>query len=234
MTRRAGSHAWATAVVSATRHALEPLRDPQRAESMARYMKGIAPFLGVSAPDRRAALKSTWKSLPAPTSDELGTAALALTDMTEREYHYAAYDLIDRYRRSADERFLERYGAPLLCATPWWDTVDGLVTAMVSPQCRTYDHSAVIDQWSESGDRWLIRSAITHQRGWKGDTQVARVLSLCDRHWDDREFFIAKAIGWAMRDIARMDPASIRAFLKAHPAPNAVARREALRGLPDQ
>lgn len=151
--------------------------------------------------------------------------------LPEREYHYAAYDLIERYSRFADAQFLQRFGEPLLTTTPWWDTVDGFVNAAVSPQCLRFDCDDLIDAWSESGNTWLIRAAIGHQRGWKADTDVGRVLELCDRHWPAKEFFIAKAIGWALRDLARLEPAAVRAFLDTHPSTNRVAIREAERGL---
>ena len=222
---------WADDVVARATTALSPLRDAERAIEMKRYMKDIAPFLGIAAPDRRAALKSAWKSIDRPTSTELGDAALALMSLEEREFHYASFDLIERHRRDADDLFLDLYVTELLTTNSWWDTVDGLVSAAVSPLCRVADQSVLIDGWSESGNIWLIRSAITHQRGWKADTNIPRILELCDRHWANREFFIAKGIGWAMRDIARMNPASITEFLDTHTAPNPVATREALRGL---
>jgi len=149
----------------------------------------------------------------------------------EREFHYAAYDLLQWHQRVPDARFVRRHGADLLLTTPWWDTVDGLVTAMVSPQMRRFRDDELIDAWSGSGDRWLVRAAIGHQRGWKSETDIPRVLGLCDAHWQDREFFIAKAIGWALRDLARMDPTAVRQFLDAHPSSNRVATREAERGL---
>jgi 3-methyladenine DNA glycosylase AlkD len=198
---------------------------------MQRYMKDIAPFLGIPAADRRSALKTGWKTLARPSSAELGAAALALMECTEREYHYAAYDLIEQYRRNADDLFLDTFATTLLTTHSWWDTVDGLVTAAVSPLSKASDQTALIDSWSESGNTWLIRSAITHQRGWKSDTDIPRVLGLCDRHWANPEFFIAKGIGWAMRDITRVNPAAIVEFLDAHTTPNTVAVREAHRGL---
>jgi 3-methyladenine DNA glycosylase AlkD len=198
---------------------------------MQRYMKDVAPFLGISAPVRRAALKASWKGIDQPSSTELGEAAQAFMALTEREYHYSAFELIDRFRRQADDLFLDRYGTALLTTKPWWDTVDGLVSAAVSPLCKVADQSALIDEWSESGNIWLIRSAVTHQRGWKRETDIPRVLALCDRHWGNREFFVAKGIGWALRDIARMNPASVSEFLDAHPMRNSVASREALRGI---
>jgi 3-methyladenine DNA glycosylase AlkD len=198
---------------------------------MAAYMKDVAPFLGIGAPERRRALRSAWRDLPQPSSDGLGAAALDLVALPEREFHYAAYDLIHKFVDCADEHFLDAYVTDLLLATPWWDTVDGLVNAAVSPLCRTYDADWLIDEWSESGDRWLVRAAIGHQRGWKAQTNVGRVLGLCDRHWADTEFFVAKAIGWALRDLAWIDGTAVHRFVDSHPDSNRVAIREAQRGL---
>ena len=194
-------------------------------------MKGIAPFLGIGAPERRGALRAAWRDAPPPTSAQVGEAAMLLMKEREREFHYAAYDIIDWNVRRADDYFLATYVTDLLTTKPWWDTVDGLVNAAVSPLCRRFEASWLIDEWSESGDIWLVRAAIGHQRGWKRDTDVPRVLQLCDRHWGNSEFFVAKAIGWALRDLVRIDPDAVRRFLASRKAPNSVAEREARRGL---
>lgn len=222
---------WSSQVRKRTIDALVPLSDPARALPMAAYMKDVAPFLGIGAAPRRAALRTAWRDLELPTSDELGMAAEVLMDLEYREYHYAAYDLIERNRRVCDESFLDRYVTGLLITKPWWDTVDGLVNAAVSPLCREFDAQWLVEEWSESGDRWLIRAAITHQRGWKGETNYSVLFSLCDRHWDDPEFFVAKAIGWALRDVARIEPAYVREFLSSRRRINRVAEREIRRGL---
>ncbi|MCU0310619.1 MAG: DNA alkylation repair protein [Acidimicrobiales bacterium] len=222
---------WAEDVVERSDAALRRVADPSRAPQMQAYMKDVAPFLGVAAGPRRIALRHAWEGLADPTSDELGDASLGLMALPERELHHAACDLIDHYRRRADDQFCDRYVEELLTTKPWWDTVDGLVHAAVSPLCRRYPLDPLVDRWSGSGDRWLIRAAIGHQRGWKQDTDVARVLALCGEHWSDREFFVAKAIGWALRDLCRIDPEAVRAFLADHPIRNAVAEREAWRGL---
>jgi len=222
---------WVREAMASTIEALPPHADASRAAGAFAYMKGVAPFLGVSAPERRMALRVAWAHHDSPTSNELGEAALELMWLPEREYHYAAYDLIDRYRSQADELFLTRFATELLTTTPWWDSVDGLVGAMVSPLMRRYHDDQLVDEWSSSSDRWLIRAAIGHQRGWKRETDVPRILHLCDVHWDSKEFFIAEAIGWAMRDFARMEPSAVRDFLVGHNARNRVAIREAERGL---
>jgi 3-methyladenine DNA glycosylase AlkD len=222
---------WPDEVVQRSTDALTALADPERAPQMAAYMKDVAPFLGVPAGPRRTALRAAWRDLRAPSSDELGQAATALAHQRYRELHYAAPDLLDRFLQQADDQFARRYLAHLLTTTPWWDTVDGLVTAAVSPLCRRDDLDDLVDEWSRSGDRWLVRAAVGHQRGWKGDTDVDRVLGLCHDHWTDREFFVAKAVGWALRDLARLDPDAVASFLDEHPSPNTVAVREARRGV---
>jgi len=222
---------WARLVVDSTRAAFAHQGDAQRAEGAAKYMKHIAPFIGITATDRRRLLKALWRDLPTPSSKELGQACVKLMSLPEREFHYASYDLLETYINSVDEYFLAEYLERLLTTTSWWDTVDGFVNAGVSPICRRFDATAIIDDWSESENRWLIRAAIGHQRGWKKDTDVDYVLAICDRHWHDSEFFVAKAIGWALRDITSFNPKTVRGFLAEHPTRNSVALREAERGL---
>ncbi len=198
---------------------------------MQRYMKDVAPFLGVQAVPRVRALREEWHGLRAPSSAELGQASLGLMAQGPREFHYAAADLIHRYIAVANESYCPRYVTRLLTTKPWWDSVDSFVTVAVSPLTRRYDHDDLVDQWSESGDRWLIRAAVGHQRGWKDHTNVARVIGLCDRHWANSEFFVAKAIGWALRDLTAINADAVRRFLSSRTPKNAVAEREARRGL---
>ena len=222
---------WPKTVVAITKKALANQGNSVRAESAGNYMKHVAPFIGIATPERRALTKAVWTDLSLPTSDDLGTAALSLFALPQREYHYAACDLIAKYIACADEYFLAEYLEQLLTTKPWWDTVDGLVTAGVSPLCLRYDATKIIDEWSSSENIWLVRAAICHQRGWKRETDIDRVLQICGQHWNQKEFFIAKAIGWALRDITRINPRAVGSFLQAHPSLNAVARREAERGL---
>jgi 3-methyladenine DNA glycosylase AlkD len=208
-----------------------PLANAPEAEAMAAYMKHVAPFLGVRSSPRRRALAAAWSSLDAPRSDELGEACVLLMGQREREFHYAAYDLIERHLGAADEYFLSTYVEALLTTTPWWDTVDGLGSTAVSPLCWRYDAREIVLSWSESSNLWLNRAAIQHQRGWRANTDVAFVLALCHAHAARREFFVAKAIGWALRDLSRLDPTAVRRFLTTHPELSPVAVREARRGL---
>jgi 3-methyladenine DNA glycosylase AlkD len=222
---------WSNDVLRTTQRALLPLANPTEAPAMRAYMKDIAPFLGIRASERRKALREAWVSLRSPTSDELGSAAFVLFAQREREFTYAATDLMTTFIERADERFLVDYVEDLLMTNSWWDSVDSLGSAAVSPLCLRYDASELVQKWSRHDNMWLNRAAIQHQRGWKRETDVAFVLALCDEHAHDRRFFIAKAIGWALRDISAFSPNDVERFLRRHPGLSTVAVREAQRGL---
>jgi len=76
---------------------------------------------------------------------------------------------------------------------------------------------------------WLNRAAIQHQRGRKSETDIALLFEFMDDHAHESEFFIAKAIGWALRDLSRIDNSAVKKFLADHPELNRVAVREALK-----
>jgi len=222
------SAAWVDATVAA----LAPLSNTPNASSMRSYMKDVAPFLGVTTPERRRALRSGWAHLPALTDDGLATVSRALWALPEREYQYAACDLIGRNARRLSGHFLAEPVQDLLTTRPWWDTVDSLgsvaITALVA---RHPEQVHLMWEWLDSGDRWLIRAALQHQRGLKERTDLDRLFAMCDRFAADREFFIAKAIGWALRDVTRWDAPAVQVFVDDHPSLSPVARREATRGL---
>ena len=195
------------------------------------YMRDIAPFLGVKTPERRSAVKKIAKSLPVPSSDELGATARLLWRQVHREFQYAAYDLIDIHVESADKKFLAQHVEHLLVTKSWWDTVDGLGSAAVSPLTEKFGCAPLIKKWNSSPNMWLNRAAIQHQRGRKFETDVKLVLQYCNDHSDSKEFFIVKAIGWALRDLSRINPRAVREFLTDHPDLGRVAVREAEKGL---
>jgi 3-methyladenine DNA glycosylase AlkD len=218
--------------VAGTEAALVPLADPVRAEQVRLYMKDVSSFLGIGTPARRAAQRAAWNALPALDPDDVRETCLALWARPEREYAYAACDLIARSVRVLPAAFLVHPLEALLRDRPWWDTVDALGTAGVTPLVARYpDLVDAMWRWWDSGDRWLVRAAIQHQRGLKQRTDVPRLLAMCDRYAEDREFFIAKAIGWALRDLSAWDADAVRGFLSGHPGISPVARREAVRGL---
>ena len=206
---------------------LPPLGDSKVAFGAQAYMKDIAPFLGVKTPERRKLFKEIFKELPMPTSKELGETSRALWKLREREYHYAACDLIDFFLESADKSFLKDHVEYLITQKSWWDTVDTLGSVAISPLTIKYPSISLMRSWNKSSNMWLNRAAIQHQRGRKTNTDIPLLLEFLDAHADESEFFIAKAIGWALRDLSRVNNSAVKKFLKAHPELNRVAVREA-------
>jgi 3-methyladenine DNA glycosylase AlkD len=214
-------------VLSEVQGRLPALGDKKVAFGAQAYMKDIAPFLGVKTPERRKLFKEIFEELPMPTSKELGETSRALWKLREREYHYAACDLIDFFIESADKNFLKDHVEYLITQKSWWDTVDTLGSVAISPLTIKYPSVALMRSWNKSSNMWLNRAAIQHQRGRKTNTDIPLLLEFLDAHADESEFFIAKAIGWALRDLSRVNNSEVKKFLKAHPELNRVAVREA-------
>jgi 3-methyladenine DNA glycosylase AlkD len=217
--------------VEALQQQLPKMANRAKAIGAQKYMKDVAPFLGIQAPERRTLVKKIARQMKLPSSDELGKTARALWKLDEREYQYAAYDLIDIHLDAANADFLQDHVEFLITHKSWWDTVDGLGNAAVSPLTDKYGCEELIEKWNRSSNIWLIRSAIQHQRGRKFETDVQLILRYCHDHADSEEFFIVKAIGWALRDISKIAPAEVRKFLSSHPNMSNIAVREAKRGL---
>ena len=214
-------------VLSEVQGRLPALGDKKVAFGAQAYMKDIAPFLGVKTPERRKLFKEIFKELPMPTSKELGETSRALWKLREREYHYAACGLIDFFIESADKSFLKDHVEYLITQKSWWDTVDTLGSVAISPLTIKYPSISLMRSWNKSSNMWLNRAAIQHQRGRKTNTDIPLLLEFLDAHADESEFFIAKAIGWALRDLSRVNNSAVKKFLKAHPELNRVAVREA-------
>lgn len=218
--------------VDATKQALTPLADAEAAIGMKKYMKDVAPYLGISSPARRTALKSAWKPLPVLAQRDLGRFAKAMWQLPEREYQYAAIDAIDRHRDELSAAFLIDPVKTLVVTKPWWDTVDSLGSAAITPLVIHHPElTATMWEWLRSGNIWLARAAIQHQRGKKDETDLQLLFDMCEVHITDREFWIAKAIGWALRDASALWPQDVQAFVDRHPGIAPVARREAQRGV---
>jgi 3-methyladenine DNA glycosylase AlkD len=178
-------------------------------------------------PDRRALVKAILSKLPVPTSDEIAETVRALWKLEEREYQYAGNDLLAKYNMRLDKKFLADHCEYLISHKSWWDTVDGLGSAVVSPLSMKYPAKSLMRKWNKSSDIWLVRASIQHQRGRKYETDIDLLFELCAPHVADKEFFIAKAIGWALRDLSRIDNREVIRFLSEHPDLNSVAVREA-------
>jgi 3-methyladenine DNA glycosylase AlkD len=194
----------------------EEARDPERAAAMTAYMRGQFPFLGLPAPRLRALSRTVLSGLPAPTPADLRVIAPACWERPEREFQYFACDYLRAHVAVADAEFLT-VARCLITTKPWWDTVDALATRFVGDLVRR--HPALVtemDAWSAADDMWLVRTAILHQLHYGTATDTARLFGYCTAQAGHRDFFVRKAIGWALRHYARTDPDAVRHYLADH------------------
>jgi 3-methyladenine DNA glycosylase AlkD len=188
-------------------------RDPERAVAAAAYMRNQFPFLGLPAPTQRALSRSVTAGLPAPTEDDLRTVALACWELDGREYQYFACGWLRSHVRVPGPAFLASTRA-LITTKSWWDTVDSLATRFVGGLVRRHPELAgEMDAWSADRDLWLVRTAILHQLHYGSDTDTDRLFGYCTRQAGHPDFFVRKAIGWALRHYARTDPDAVRRYL---------------------
>lgn len=218
------------ALVTRIEGAFAALADPARAGAMAAYQRGQFSFLGIQTPARRAALASLDDTTLG--QDELLAAVHALWEMPHREYQYAAIDLLARRKKVLAPDVV----APLLALAQqkaWWDSVDGLA-AVIGPVIRAHPGSAsMMDQALTHESMWVRRIAMTHQLGWRLQTDRERLFGYALALAPEPDFFIRKAIGWALRDYARWAPEVVIAFVLAQRHQlSALSVREALKHHP--
>ncbi|PIT78179.1 DNA alkylation repair protein [Limnohabitans sp. G3-2] len=213
--------------------ALRAQADAQQAVPMKAYMLGQFAFLGIRAGPRRAAMKEALHTLPkfAGTANEVLALAEALWQLPEREFRYAAVDWLAQHHKRLDVKALPRI-LQLVQTDPWWDTVDGLAGVVVDIVLRAKasqpDVQLLMDDCLTHPHLWVRRVAMLHQLGWRGQTDQLRLFRYALTLAPETDFFIRKAIGWALRDHARMQPEAVRNFLLEHASQlSGLTRREA-------
>lgn len=212
--------------------AFEGARDPDRAAPMAAYMRDQFPFLGIPSPTQKALTREVLAGLGRPSQPDLAAVALACWQRPEREYQYFACGWLRRHARLCGADFIDT-ARHLLVTRSWWDTVDSLAAHLVGPLVAQHPRLvATTDAWLTDGDRWLVRTAILHQLTFKEATDAHRLFRYCTAQAGNPDFFVRKAIGWALREYAKTDPAAVRTFVAAHYARLAgLSVREALKNL---
>ena len=217
---------------------LEPLQasfrraaDPDNAAAMQRYMKDIAPFFGLKTPQRRVLLKAHIATYGLPPIAELPAICRSAFAQAEREWHYCAVDLLVRWAKKLGPEHLPII-EELINTKSWWDTVDLLASNVVGVILQRHPEAipAWNKRWIESPDLWLNRTAILFQLKWKQDTDAELLFANIRRHAAHKDFFIRKAIGWALRAHAYSAPDEVRAFVARQPL-SALSRKEALRAI---
>jgi 3-methyladenine DNA glycosylase AlkD len=212
---------------------LRSAADSVRAPQMQAYMKSAMPYLGVPLPVTRRIARTAATRFPPDDVDDLARTATDLWRVADyREERYAATELTGLRIAVGRLELLPLY-IEMIVTGAWWDHVDGVsgrIGALLlahRPQVEP-----LIRDWSADPDRWLRRSSIICQLGLKDRTDVTLLNDVITVNLADREFFVRKAIGWALRQYARTDPGWVRDFVAANDDRlSPLSRREAMKHL---
>lgn len=201
--------------------AFHALKDAAQAAQMKAYMLNQFEFIGIRATPRRQTLKALLKAWPPSTFTRPLVLSLAkqLWQLPEREFQYAAIDLLDVHHKSLQIKDLTML-LNLVQQKSWWDTVDALSGVMGDMLLRAKTHDPDVQQAMDAclvhPNLWVRRVAMIHQLGWKTQADEERLFAYAVALAPETDFFIRKAIGWALRDHARSRPQAVRSFLKKY------------------
>jgi 3-methyladenine DNA glycosylase AlkD len=223
-------------LLTEVRQALREVAEPGRAPKMQAYMKSAMAYHGVPSPVFKKVCAGLFKPLVFEDAAQWQAAVRALWHGAEfREERYAAIALTGLRQARPFQRpdALPLY-EELIVSGAWWDYVDDLATHRVRELLRL--HPAEIKPamlaWSRSDDMWKRRTSIICQNGLKGDTDLALLYACIEPAKASKEFFLRKAIGWALRELAWHDPAEVvRYVAEQGDRLSPLTRREALKNV---
>jgi 3-methyladenine DNA glycosylase AlkD len=194
--------------------ALEEAADPAQAAPMAKYMKNQFRFLGVPSPRRKAVCRPFFRQARKAGVVDWEFVATCWA-REEREFQYVGADYVVELKALLTPADLPRLRR-LIAEKAWWDTADSLDRAAGAIAARYPEGRARMLEWARDPDLWVRRVAIDHQLLAKQDTDTEALAAILEANLGSGEFFIDKAIGWALRDYSKTDPAWVRAFLAAY------------------
>ncbi|SEN44996.1 3-methyladenine DNA glycosylase AlkD [Mesobacillus persicus] len=189
----------------------------ENAEQMSKYLKNHFTFFGIKTPLRREIVKGYFHEtelLKKPFSEEF---VLSLWAEPEREFQMVAADYIVHNLKNLKKQHIDLM-EQLITTKTWWDSVDTLASKPVGKIVA--DHPELIterlDRWAVSENMWLRRTSIIFQLKYKAETDENLLYRYIKINADSKEFFIQKAIGWALREYSKTNPESVRNFIETN------------------
>jgi 3-methyladenine DNA glycosylase AlkD len=223
-------------LVRAARKALRAVADPAKAPIMQAYMKSTMPYLGIQATPLRRVARAVFSAHKLESYREWRDTVLELwRGARYREERYIAIELAGypAYRKFRTLEALPMY-EEMITSGAWWDYVDSIASHRLGELLRLYppEMRRVLRKWAKSDDMWKRRSAILAQLGFKIETDLTLLYDCIRPSIREKEFFLRKAIGWALRQFAKTDATEVHRYVAEHEAHlSPLSRREALKNI---
>lgn len=192
--------------------------DQSQALAMQKYLKNKFDFFGIKAPLRREISKFFLDKDHLPKLSEASLIVHELWNQPQRELQYLAIELLRKYNKISPPEWIDLYER-LITEKSWWDTVDGLAAWHVGDHFLKYPDQmpGYTANWMNSGNIWLQRTCLLFQLMYKEKTDFQLLSSFIIPLAGSKEFFIKKAIGWALRQYAKSNPKIVLDFVNKQP-----------------
>lgn len=192
----------------------EQQENKEKSIEMSKYMRNLFNFYGIQTPKRKSIYKDflkkekklkqiDWKFLDKCYQDE------------HREFQYLVYDYLialNEFLTYNDIPKIEKY----IKNKQWWDTIDFFDQVIGKIGLRDNKVDDLMLEWSKDKDFWIRRIAIDHQLGRKEKTNTELLEKIIINNFESDEFFINKAIGWALRDYSKTNPEWVKNFINKY------------------
>lgn len=204
----------------------------ENASYMTDYMRGKFVYYGVKTTPRREILKQVISDNKQELLNNVRNLTTELYSLPQRELHLCATEIFEKQLR---KKYLENdidLIEILITTNSWWDTVDFISKQILGAYLLMYPEQidTVISKFSDAKNIWLNRSTIIFQLGYKHNTNEDLLFKQCITHKNSDEFFIQKAIGWALREYGKTNPNSVINFVNStHLKP--LSHKEAIRNI---
>jgi 3-methyladenine DNA glycosylase AlkD len=217
--------------VASLKNLFEAHADLAQAGPMAAYMRNQFEYLGIKSKPNGELQQQFYAEHGLPPLTELDTILRDLWSLPQREFQYVAVGLLGKFEKKLPAEFIETMEY-LIVTKSWWDTVDSIAGGTLGVHFKRFPEvrEATLAKWRRSENFWLRRSCILFQLNYKKDTDFPLLCAIIHENLSSKEFFINKAIGWALRQYARVDAEAVRNFVESTPL-HPLSRREAMKHL---
>ncbi len=196
------------------KNSFEINKDDKNAVSMSAYMRNQFKFYGIATPKRKTIYKDFLKAEKSKGVIDWDLLDKCFED-EHREFQYLVSDYLlfmKQYVTFDDMPKIKNY----ITNKSWWDTIDFLCKVIGNVGLRDNRIKGLMVEWSEDENFWVRRTAIEHQLGLKDKTDTELLEKIITNCFGSDEFFINKAIGWALREYSKTDPEWVRSFIEKH------------------
>ncbi len=189
--------------------------NPAIAAGAKAYLRNQFEFHGLQSPLRRELVKEVFKKHTIHKEAELIACAKEIWELQQRENQYVAIELLAKYKKLWTIEIISFFEY-LITTKSWWDSVDTIFSLLLAPYFKLYPQQIklITGRWNKTEDNfWLQRCSIMFQKPYKKDTDIDLLQQYILNCNHSKEFFIQKAIGWALREYAKTNPAWVKEFV---------------------